>query len=216
VGNSLLTWETVNESSFGATRILTNSIGQQALGLELPGFSVGLLSVRTVGSTTPSSVASSASYSTEAGSLQTGGTNRAQTIFQFPALTGKEPAAVFLKLKGNSPAPQAVPIHLYRLTALPDEAALKSGLFPFRKKDLPQDGEPSLTVEGVGKNLQWVGGFTVESGAQETWVDITQAVARAKGGPLAWVLTRDRRQAEETLEGEPVEWQAAELLVYAR
>jgi len=216
VGNSLLTWETVTESSFGATRILTNSISQQALGLELPGFSVGLLSVRTVGSTTPSSVASSASYCTEAANLQTGGTNRAQTIFQFPALTGKEPVAVFLKLKGNSPAPQAVPIHLYRLTALPNEAALKSGQFPFRKKDLPEGGEPSLTVEGLGNNLQWVGGFTVEPGAQETCVEITPAVTRAKGGSLSLVLTRDRRQAEETLENESVEWQAAELLVYAR
>ena len=216
IGSSLLTWETVAESSFGSVRILTNSIGQKDVKLELPGFSVGLLNVRAVGSTTPSSVPSSASFSTESGKLQTGGTNSAQTIFQFSAFSGKEPAAVFLKLKGSSAAPQPVPVHLYRLVSVSDEANLRAGQFPFRKNGLPDSEEPSLTVVGLGKELQWVGGFTVEPGTQETCVEITHAVTRAKGSPLNLVLTRDRRQAGEKLETEPVEWQGADLLVYSR
>ena len=111
---------------------------------------------------------------------------------------------------------QPVPVHLYRWVAVTDEAALKTGQFPFRKNEMPDAEESGLSVAGLGKELQWVGGFTVEPGTQETCVDVTQAVARAKGAPLSLVLTRDRRQAGEKLEAEPVEWQGADLMVYPR
>ena len=216
VGSCLLTWETVTPSSFGTTRILANSIDQRELPVDLPGFSVGLLSIRTVGNTTPTTISSSAAFSTDTGGLQTGGTNGAATLFEFPAESGKSPAAVFLRLKGKSSAPQPVPIHLYRVAGrLPEESALRSGQLPFLRK-LSASEEPELSVEGLGKDLQWVGGFTVEPGDQETCVEITLAVLRADEKPMAFLLTRDRRQAGETLEPEPVEWQAADLLVYPR
>ena len=124
--------------------------------------------------------------------------------------------SVFLKLKGTSSGTQPVPVHLYRWVAVTDEAALKTGQFPFRKNEMPDSEEPALSVVGLGKELQWVGGFTVEPGAQETCVEITQAVARAKGAPLNLVLARDRRQAGEKPEADPVEWQGAELILYPR
>ena len=216
VGRSLLTWEAVTTTSFGATRILTNSIDQQDLQVDLPGFSVGLLSIRSVGSTTPSVISSTASWSTEAASLRTGGTNQSVTLFQFPASSGKSPAAVFLKLKGSSASPQPFPVHLYRIAdAPPSEALLRSGQFPFLRK-LSESGDPEISVQGLGRNVQWVGGFTVEPGTQETCVEVTAAVGRAGDKPLAFLLTRDRRQAGEKLEVDPVEWQGADLMVYPR
>jgi hypothetical protein len=206
VGGSLLPWETVTPSSFGTTRILTNSIGQKDVAVDLPGTAVGLLSVRTVGATTPSTVASMASFGSEPGKLLTGGTNGAATLFQFPALTGKPPVAVFLRLRGNSASTQAVPVHLYRVVGTPPEDnALRSGQLPFIRK-LSSPENPELSVEGLGKNLQWVAGFTVEPGTQETCVEITAAANRAGDKPLSLLLTRNRRQAGETLEPEPLEW----------
>lgn len=216
VGSSLLTWEPVTPSSFGTTRILTNSVGQKDVSVDLPGTSVGLLSVRTASATTPSVFTNPAAFSTEPGKLLTGGTRGAATLFQFPALAGKSPAAVFLRLKGNSPATQPVPIHLYRVIGtLPDDSALRSGQIPFlRKLSTPEEAE--LSVEGLGKDLQWVAGFTVEPGTQETCAEITAAVNRAGDKPLSLLLARDRRQAGENLETDPVAWHGAELILYPR
>lgn len=216
VGNSLLTWETVTTTSFGSTRILTNSIAQQNFQVDLPGFSVGLLSVRSVGTTTPSIVPTTASFSTEPGRLRTGGTNGVATLLRFPAQPIRSPVAAFLRLKGCSTALQQVPVHLYRVIGnLPAESTLRSGQLPFLRK-LSSTEEPELSVDALGKDLQWVGGFTVEPEAQETCVEITAALGRASDKPLNFLLTRDRRQAGEKLEPEPVEWQGAEILLFSR
>ena len=214
VGSSLLTWETTTPASFGTTLILTNSLSQKDVTVDLPSTSVGLLSVRTVGVTSPSLLRATTSLSTSSDRLQTGGIGAAATMFQFPEGTGRSPAAVFLRVKGISAAAQAIPVHLYRVTRSPSgESVLRSDEFPFVRK-VSASGQPELSVEGLGQEVQWVAGFTVEPGTQETHVEITAAAARAAGKPLALLLTRDRRQADEKMEPEPIEWQGAELLIY--
>jgi hypothetical protein len=106
---------------------------------------------------------------------------------------------------------------VYSVTGkLPPESDLKSGSFPFRKKEMPKLGSSGLTVEGLGHDLRWVGGFTFDPSQNEVWIEITSAYDREPKNGKALLLTRDLRQKEDAPEAEPVEWQSAELVLYPR
>ena len=211
---SLLTWEIVTADGFGSTQILDNSRGIQVC---LPSTSVGLLSVRPFGAVKPTTIPSTASFSTEPNHLMTGGPNLAHTLFQFPAPPTSSPCTAFLHLQGKASSPRPVPIHLYSIIGrLPAESDLKSGTFPFRKKEMPQPGSSGLTVQGLGKDVEWVGGFTFDPTQTEVWIEITSAWTREPKNGKTLLLTRDLRNKEDAPETEPVEWQSAELVLYPR
>jgi len=211
---SLLTWETVTAESFGTTQILSDSGPAHVI---LPSTSVGLLSVRPFGAVKPTTLPSSASFSTEPARLLTGGPKLEQTFFQFPSPPTSSPCTAFLHLQGKASSAQPVPLHLYSMKGkLPSESELKSGSFPFRKKEMPQTGSPGLTIEGLGEDLEWVGGFTLNPSQTEIWVEITSAYAREPKNEKAFLLTRDLRHKDDVPEADPVEWQSAELVLYPR
>jgi hypothetical protein len=99
---------------------------------------------------------------------------------------------------------------------LPPESDLKSGSFPFRRKEIPKPGTSGLTIEGLGHDVEWVGGFTFAPAQSEVWVEITSAYVREPKNAKGFLLTRDLRQKEDAPEAEPVEWQSAELVLYPR
>ncbi len=211
---SLLTWEIVTADGFGSTQILDNSRGIQVC---LPSTSVGLLSVRPFGAVKPTTIPSTASFSTEPNHLMTGGPNLAHTLFQFPAPPTSSPCTAFLHLQGKASSPRPVPIHLYSIIGrLPAESDLKSGTFPFRKKEMPQPGSSGLTAQGLGKEVEWVGGFTFDPTQTEIWIEITSAWTREPKNGKTLLLTRDLRNKEDAPETEPVDWQSAELVLYPR
>jgi hypothetical protein len=77
-------------------------------------------------------------------------------------------------------------------------------------------GQAALTIEGLGRGLELAGGFTVDPGTGDTWVEITRAVQRrTPGKEFSLLLTRDIRTKDDTLEAEPVEWISAEMVVYS-
>lgn len=211
---SLLTWETVTADSFGATEILDGSLPVR---VSLPSTAVGLLRLRPFGAVKPTTLPVSTSFSTDPARLASGGTHLAQTLFQFPASPAPTSASAFLHLQGKAPAGHPVAIHVYSVTGkLPSEPELKSGSFPFRKKEMPQPGAPALTVQGLGQDVEWIGGFTFDPSRNEVWVEITRAWARTPKSAPAILLARDLRQKDDTPETEPVEWQSAELVLYPR
>ena len=211
---SLLTWETVEPGHFGTTRILEPAT---TLRLSLPSTSVGLLRSRPFQGVKPTVIPTSACYSTDSARLATGGTNLEQSLFQFSIPPPSPKASVFLHLQAKSSPAASVPLHLYSVTGnLPDASALKAGSFPFRKKDLPQPQSPGLTVQGLGKEIEWVRGFTLDPLQKEVWVDITSAFLREPKSQKSLLLARDLRHKDDLPEAEPVEWQSAELVLYPR
>jgi hypothetical protein len=211
---SLLTWEIVTADAFGTTQILDNS---RAIRVSLPSTSVGLLSVRPFGAVKPTILPASSSFSTDTTHLITGGGKLDQTLFQFSAFPSSPSSTVFLHLQGKTTSGKPIPIHLYSITGkLPPESDLKSGSFSFRKKEIPQSGTPGLTVEHLGHEIEWVGGFTFDPAQSEVWVEITSAWIREPKHVKAFLLARDLRQKGDTPETDPVEWQSAELVLYPR
>ena len=211
---SLLTWETVALGHFGTTEILDSAA---TLHLSLPSTSVGLLRSRPFQGVKPNVIPSSASFSTDATRLATGGTTQDQTLFEFSIPSPTPKASVFLHLQAKSSPAQSVPVHLYSVTAdLPDALALKMGSFPFRKKDFPQPQSSGLTVQGLGKDIEWIRGFTLAPSQREVWVEITSVLPREPKSQKSLLLTRDLRHKDDLPEAEPVEWQSAELVLYPR
>ena len=211
---SLLTWETVTPDSFGTTQILDSS---RTVRVSLPSTSVGLLAVRPFGAVKPVTETASLSFSTDTTRLITGGTKLDQTLFQFATSPSSSPSTVFLHLQGKATSAKPIPIHLYSVIGkLPPESDLKSGSFPFRAKEMPKPGTSGLTVDGLGHELEWVGGFTFDPAQSEVWVELTAAYAREPKNPKAFLLTRDLRQKEDVPESEPVEWRSAEMVLYPR
>jgi len=211
---SLLTWEIVTADAFGTTQILDNS---RAIRVSLPSTSVGLLSIRPFGAVKPTTLPTSASFSTDTTHLITGGDKLDQTLFQFSTFPSSPSSTVFLHLQGKATSGKPIPIHLYSITGkLLPESDLKSGSFSFRKKEMPKLGSSGLTVEGLGHDLRWVGGFTFDPAQSEVWVEITSAWIREPMNVKAFLLARDLRQKEDAPETDPVEWQSAELVLYPR
>jgi len=211
---SLLTWESVTEDNFGTTQILDGAL---PIDVSLPSTSVGLLTVRPFGAVKPTPLAASASLSTDTTRLITGGIKLDQTLFQFSTPPKSSSSTVFLHLQGKATSAKPIPIHLYSIMGnLPPESDLKSGSFPFRRKEMPKPGTSGLTIEGLGHDVEWVGGFTFAPAQSEVWVEITSAYVREPKNAKGFLLTRDLRQKEDAPEAESVEWQSAELVLYPR
>ena len=211
---SLLTWEIVTADSFGTTEILDGTLPVR---VSLPSTAVGLLSLRPFGAAKPTTLQATSSFSTDSTRLATGGTNLAHTLFQFPPPSASAPCSAFLHLRGKSSATRPIPIHVYSaIDKLPSESELKSGSFPFRKKEMPHPGTPALTVQGLGRGVEWVGGFTFDPARSDIWIEITSAFARESKNGKAFLLARDLRHKDDAPETEPVEWQSAELVLYPR
>ncbi|NBP25394.1 MAG: hypothetical protein EBU81_12775 [Proteobacteria bacterium] len=214
VAGSLLTWEVVAPDRFGTTEIMSAT---SPVRLNLPSTSVGLLRSRPFHAVKPTSIPSSSSFSTDTSKRATGGANLAQTLFQFPVGPLSSNGTTFLHLKTKSPSTSPVVVHLYSWATLsPDASVLQTGNFPFRKKELPQPGTSGLTVEGLGKEVEWVGAFTVDSTQNEIWVDVTSTMSREPKSLKSLLLARDLRYAGDTPEPELVEWESAELVFYPR
>jgi hypothetical protein len=210
---SLLTWETVTADRFGNTQILPSSA---PVHVTLPSTSVGLLRVRPFNSVQPTTLQPSFSFSTDPTRLVTGGSKLEHALFQFPPPPSL-PRCAFLHLRGKVSSERPVPLHLYQVIGkLPLESELRTGPFPFRKKELPPAGTSGLTVDGLGKNIAWVSGFTFDPSQTDSWVEITPAFSRHSKEPWALLLARDLRHAEDSPETDPVEWQSAELVLYPR
>lgn len=214
VSGSLLTWEVVAPYRFGTTKILPSSASVQ---LSLPSTSVGLLRARPFHAVKPTFIPCSASYSTDTSKLVTGGTNLAQTLFQFPVSTSSTNGTTLLHLKAKSTSTSPVIVHLYSVaTNSPDASVLQTGNFPFRKKELPPPGTSGLTVDGLGQEMEWVCAFTVDSTQGEMWVDVTSILGREPKALKSLLLARDLRHTGDIPEPEPIEWESAELVLYPR
>ena len=212
----LNTFQYVSEKSFGTVSILDSKEG---IHLSLPPQSFGELSSREVKSLTPITIPSSSSFSSSAaghGKLLTGGRDAAHTLLEFK-VPRENNAIVFLHLKRNSSAVKPVPLHLYASDReLPPKADLQVGKLPFRRMTAIPSGQAALTIEGLGRGLELAGGFTVDPGTGDTWIEITRAVQRrTPGKEFSLLLTRDIRTKDDTLEAEPVEWISAEMVVYS-
>ena len=68
----------------------------------------------------------------------------------------------------------------------------------------------------MGKEIEWVRGFTLDPSLKEVWVDITSAFLREPKSQKSLLLARDLRHKDDLPEAEPVEWQSAELVLYPR
>ena len=180
--------------------------------MDLPSLSVGLLTLRSFSGIKPETLPSASATSTSGPVLQSGGSDLAQTLFNFEPTQSKKPATRFLHLKGNYSGVQPVPLHLYALR----KPVTSGNSFSFRKKEMPKADASGLTVSGLGTDLDWMGGFTYSPKQAEAWIDITSAFERRKDGALKVVIARDIRNKGDQISPEAVEWNSAEIVSYPR
>ncbi len=212
VSGSLVTWETVTKDTFGNSQILSPNSSGRGWQVDLPSLSVGLLTLRSFSGVKPETLPPASATSTSGSVLQSGGTDLAQTLFTFESTQSKKPATRFLHLKGNYSGVQPVALHLYALR----KPATSGDSFSFRKKEMPKADASSLTVSGLGTNLDWMGGFTYSPKQAEAWIDITSAFERRTDGALQVVVARDIRNKGDQISPEAVEWSSAEIVSYPR
>ena len=210
VSGSLVTWETVTKDTFGNSQILSPNSSGRGWQVDLPSQSVGLLTLRPFSGVKPETLPSASATSTSGSVLQSGGTDLAQTLFNFEPAQSKKPATRFLHLKGNYSGVQPVPLHLYALR----KPAPSGESFSFRKKVMPKAGASGLTVSGLGTDLDWLGGFTYSPKQVEAWINITSAFERRTDGVLQVVIARDIRSKGDQISPELVEWSSAEIVSY--
>lgn len=214
-GGHLLTYQSVTEETFGTTAILQAEADGGRVIVPLPSESVGLLSARPVASTLPQVIGTIGSCSTSEGKLLTGGKERSLTLLTFPPIDGSKKEALFLRLKSRSRNSNSVPIHLYltEKTFLPGER--QAVLLPISRKPLPPEGQSGLNVEGLGRGLDLIGGFTVNPDESDTLVEVTRSLNRTGAKKqYSLILSRDFRQQGEKIEDQPLEWLSAEIIVY--
>jgi len=212
VSGSLVTWETVSKDSFGNSQILSPNSSGRGWQVDLPSLSVGLLTLRSFSGVKPETLPSTSAISTKGSTLQSGGTDLAQTLFTFESTQSKKPATRFLHLKGKYSGAEPIPLHLYALR----KAAASGDSFSFRKKEMPKADASGLTVSGLGTDLDWIGGFTYSPKQAEAWIDITSAFERRADGALQVVVTKDIRDKGDQISPEAVEWISAEIVAYPR
>jgi hypothetical protein len=100
-------------------------------------------------------------------------------------------------------------------TFLPGER--QAVLLPFSRKPLPPEGQSGLTVEGLGRGLDLIGGFTVNPDESDTLVEVTRSLNRMGAKKqYSLILSRDFRQQGEKIEDQPLEWLSAEIIVFDR
>jgi hypothetical protein len=212
VSGSLVTWETVTKDTFGNSQILSPTSSGKGWQVDLPSLSVGLLTLRSFSGVKPETLPSTSAISTKGSTLQSGGTDLAQTLFTVGISQSKKPATRFLHLKGNYSGVQPIPLHLYALR----KPATSSDSFSFRKKEMPKAEASGLTISGLGTDLDWVGGFTYSPTQSEAWIEITSTFERRGSDGLQIVIARDIRNKGDQVSPEPVEWSSAEIVSYPR
>jgi hypothetical protein len=208
---SLATWEVVTGDSFGNITILPHETLREKIKVDLPSYSVGLLSVRPFNAVHPESLTATSLLSTARERCLTGGKDMEQALFSFPAAPAKKTASVFLHLQGKYAGTEPIPLHVY---ALRKESSGRAKFFFRRKKEM--DGMSGLTVSGLGTDLDWVRGFTFASSQTEVWIEITDAISREAESAPSLIVTRDIRYNGEVPNPEPVEWTTAEIVSYPR
>jgi len=212
VSGSLVTWETVTKETFGNSQILSPSSSGREWQVDLPSLSVGLLTVRSFSGVKPETLPSASAISTSGSTLQSGGNALAQTLFTFGLSLSKKPATRFLHLRGKYSGSEPIPLHLYALR----KEKSSGEVFSFRLKEMPKAEAPSLTVSGLGTDLDWVGGFTYSPNQAEAWIDISSAFERRGEVTMQIVISRDiRNKGDQTLP-EAAEWSSAEIISYPR
>ena len=207
---SLATWEVVTGDSFGNITILPQETPREKIKVDLPSYSVGLLSVRPFSAVHPETLTATSLLSTAQEHCLTGGKDLEQALFSFPAAPAEKPAMVFLHLQGKYAGTEPIPLHVY---ALRKESPGREKFF-FRRKEM--DGMSGLTVSGLGTDLDWVGGLTFASSQTEVWIEITDVMSRHTTSAPSLIVTRDIRQWGEVPNPEPVEWTSAEIVSYPR
>jgi hypothetical protein len=209
---SLATWETVTSDTFGSCQILSSETSGKVWQVVLPSQSVGLLTLRSFSGVKPETLPSTSAASTSGSILDSGGTNLAQTLFTFGVPQSKKPATRFLHLQGNYSGAQPIPLHLYAVR----KPAESGNIFPFRKKEMPKAEASSLTVSGLGTDLDWMSGFTYSPTQSEAWIEITSAFERRGSDGLQIVIARDIRNKGDQISPESVGWSSAEIVSYPR
>jgi hypothetical protein len=212
VSGSLVTWETVTKETFGNSQILSPSFSGREWQVDLPSLSVGLLAVRSFSGVKPETLPSASAISTSGSTLQSGGNALAQTLFTFGLSLSKKPATRFLHLRGKYSGSEPIPLHLYALR----KEKSSGEVFSFRLKEMPKAEAPSLTVSGLGTDLDWVGGFTYSPNQAEAWIDISPAFERRGEVTMQIVITRDIRNKGDQILPEAAEWSSAEIVSYPR
>jgi hypothetical protein len=81
---------------------------------------------------------------------------------------------------------------------------------------MPKAEAPSLTVSGLGTDLDWVGGFTYSPNQAEAWIDISSAFERRGEVTMQIVIARDIRNKGDQILPEAAEWSSAEIVSYPR
>ena len=206
----VVTWELVTGDSFGNSKILPLLNPGAKISLDLPSYSVGLLSVRPFSGVHPEVQSATSLLSTARERCLTGGKDLEQALFRFPSVPANKPATVFLHLQGKYAGTEPIPLHVY---ALRKQSQDRENFF-FRRKEM--DGMSGLTVSGLGTDLDWVGGFTFAPSQTEVWIDITGVMSRYTESAPSLIATRDIRQRGEVPSAEPVEWTSAEIITYPR
>jgi hypothetical protein len=212
VSGALATWETVTSDTFGSCQILSSETSGKVWQVVLPSQSVGLFTLRSFSGVKPETLPSTSAASTSGSILDSGGTNLAQTLFTFGVPQSKKPATRFLHLQGNYSGAQPIPLHLYAVR----KPAESGNIFPFRKKVMPKAEASSLTVSGLGTDLDWMGGFTYSPTQSEAWIEITSAFERRGSDGIQIVIARDIRNKGDKISPELVEWSLAEIVSYPR
>jgi len=212
VSGSLVTWETVTKETFGNSQILSPSSSGREWQVDLPSLSVGLLTVRSFSGVKPETLPSASAISTSGSTLQSGGNALAQTLFTFGLSLSKKPATRFLHLRGKYSGSEPIPLHLYALR----KEKSSGEVFSFRLKEMPKAEAPSLTVSGLGTDLDWVGGFTYSPNQAEAWIDISSAFERRGEVTMQIVIARDIRNKGDQILPEAAEWSSAEIVSYPR
>ena len=212
VSGSLVTWETVTKETFGNSQILSPSFSGREWQVDLPSLSVGLLTVRSFSGVKPETLPSASAISTSGSTLQSGGNALAQTLFTFGLSLSKKPATRFLHLRGKYSGSEPIPLHLYAL----HKEKSSGEVFSFRLKEMPKAEAPSLTVSGLGTDLDWVGGFTYSPNQAEAWIDISSAFERRGEVTMQIVIARDIRNKGDQILPEAAEWSSAEIVSYPR
>ena len=212
VSGSLVTWETVTKETFGNSQILSPSSSGREWQVDLPSLSVGLLTVRSFSGVKPETLPSASAISTSGSTLQSGGNALAQTLFTFGLPLSKKPATRFLHLRGKYSGSEPISLHLYALR----KEKSSGEVFSFRLKEMPKAEAPSLTVSGLGTDLDWVGGFTYSPNQAEAWIDISSAFERRGEVTMQIVIARDIRNKGDQILPEAAEWSSAEIVSYPR
>jgi hypothetical protein len=212
VSGSLVTWETVTKDTFGNSQILSPTSSGKGWQVDLPSLSVGLLTLRSFSGVKPETLTSASAISTSGSTLQSGGNALAQTLFTFGLSLSKKPATRFLHLKGKYSGSEPIPLHLYALR----KEKSSGEVFSFRLKEMPKAEVPSLTVSGLGTDLDWVGGFTYSPNQAEAWIDISSAFERRGEVTMQIVIARDIRNKGDQILPEAAEWSSAEIVAYPR